>query len=72
MTPRPTARLVERLRHVEDGVRALLAALDRAALRGGGPVVVTLEAGPCGEVLAVEVAARYERRPDEPLTTVLP
>jgi hypothetical protein len=35
-------------------------------------VVVTLEAGPCGEVLAVEVAARYERRPDEPLTTVLP
>ena len=55
-------RLAERLEHLPDACRALLAALDRAKVRGGGDVVVRIEVGVGGEVDAVELPVRYVRR----------
>jgi hypothetical protein len=60
--PTPDERLRERLAHLPDACRALLAALDRQQLRGGGAVDVRLEVGATGGVVAVVLETRYEGR----------
>ena len=62
MTPTPSARLAERLAHLPDACRALLAALERQAARGGGEVELRLVVSSCGEVVRVEVPLVFERR----------
>ena len=62
--PTPSERLASRLEHLPDACRALLAALERAQLRGGGDVAVTFVVGAAGQV-AVEVPVRYERRSED-------
>ncbi|MGE5747305.1 MAG: hypothetical protein ACM33U_08590 [Solirubrobacterales bacterium] len=59
--PSPDERLRERLAHLPDACRALLAALDRAKLRGGGPVPVRLEVDGIGRVRCLEVEEREYR-----------
>ena len=58
----PEERLRDRLAHVPDACRALLAAMDRQAGRGGGEVQVRLHVGRDGQLEAVELATVYERR----------
>ena len=61
--PSPASRLAERLGELPSaGLRAWLAALDEQAARGGGEILVTLQVGRCGQVQAIEVSVRYERR----------
>lgn len=59
--PSPADRLADRLAHLPDGCRAILAAVERAGARGGGDVLVRLEVGKAGEVDAVELPHRYTR-----------
>lgn len=61
---RPSAaeRLVERLSHLQDGCRALDAQCDRTAERGGGELVVHLHITPSGDIMAMELVTRFERR----------
>lgn len=61
MQPSPDERLRERLAHLPDACRALLAAVERQAARGGGEVQVRLHIARDGEIEAVELPARYER-----------
>lgn len=60
--PGPDERLRQRLAHLPDACRALVAALERQATRGGGDIVVRLQVGREGDVETVEVATVYERR----------
>lgn len=60
--PTPDERLRERLAHLPDACRALLAALDRRATRGGGDVAVILHVTDEGEVWGLSVPVQYERR----------
>lgn len=60
--PTPAERLRERLEHLPDGCRALVAAIERVGLSGGGAVAVVLYVADDGHVRAVEVPVRYERR----------
>lgn len=60
MIPGPDERLRERLAHLPDACRALLAALDRQAARGGGDVAVHIHVEESGVVGAVTVPTRYE------------
>ena len=57
--PSPDERLRERLAHLPDACRALLAALERAQLRGGGPVVVRLDVGGTGRIRGVVVETEF-------------
>ena len=68
--PTPSDRVAARLEHIPDGCRALLAALDRAATRGGGDVLVRLEVSPDGEVTAVELPHRYSRQALDTVDTI--
>ncbi len=60
--PTPDERVRERLAPLPDGCRALLAALDRAQLRGGGPVTVRLEVGATGRLRRIVVEAEFTER----------
>jgi len=60
--PSPDERLRERLAHLPDACRALLAAVDRRASHGGGDVHVTLHVTREGEVWSISVPVWYERR----------
>ncbi len=60
--PSPDERLRERLAHLPDACRALLAALERQAARGGGEVTARFHVTRDGALEAVELPARYERR----------
>jgi hypothetical protein len=59
--PSPDERLRERLAHLPDACRALLAAMERQAARGGGEVTLRLHVTRDGEIESVELPARYER-----------
>lgn len=65
-SPGPDERLRERLAHLPDACRALLAALDRQASRGGGEVPARFIVGTDGEIERVEIAAVYERTVSRP------
>jgi len=60
--PTASERLLRRLAVLPDACRAIEAAIDRARIRGGGEVLVRLHVGREGELEAVEVPARFERR----------
>ena len=61
MTPSPAARLAERLEHVPDACRDILALLSRAQAAAGGDVLVRLIVDADGNV-EVELPRRYTRR----------
>ena len=63
--PSPSERLASRLEHLPDACRALLAALERAQLRGGGEVEITFVVGASGHVKGLVVPVRYERRSED-------
>lgn len=63
---RPDERLRERLAHLPDACRAILAALDRQAARGGGEVMLRLDVTRGGEIVRVELPHVYERPLDRP------
>lgn len=58
--PSPDERLAARLAHLPDACRAVLAAIDRQASRGGGDVRVTLHVGR-GGVEALELVERFSK-----------
>ena len=60
--PSPDERLRERLAHLPDACRALLAAMDRRAEDGGGDVPIVLHVTREGEVWSLSVPVRYKRR----------
>jgi len=60
--PSPDERLRERLAHLPDACRALLAAVERRASQGGGDVAVVLHVGRDGELWGLSVPVQYERR----------
>lgn len=61
MIPSPAARLAERLEHLPDACREILAQLDRAQAAGGGDALVRLIVDAEGNV-EVELPRRYSRR----------
>lgn len=65
MIPSPQDRLRDRLAHMPRACRDLLAAMDRQAARGGGRVQVWLQVDGAGQLEAVELVTRYERRLEE-------
>jgi hypothetical protein len=58
----PDERLRARLAHLPDACRALLAALERAQIRGGGPVTVRFEVTATGRIAGVVVEAWFAER----------
>jgi hypothetical protein len=60
--PSPDERLRERLAHLPDACRALLAAVDRRAEQGGGDVAVVLHVNREGDVWGLSVPVQYKRR----------
>jgi hypothetical protein len=68
--PAPSSRLTDRLDAIPDACRSILAALDRQACRGGGPVTLTLDVGPDGALRGIEVTARFEPRLDKACDTL--
>jgi len=60
--PSPDERLRERLAHLPDACRALLAAMERQAARGGGEVTLRLHVARDGELERIELGTVYERR----------
>lgn len=59
--PGPNERLCERLAHLPAACRALLAAIDRQAARGGGDVRVTLHVARDGQLEEMELTTRYTK-----------
>ena len=57
--PSPDERLRERLAHLPDACRTLLAALERARLRGGGEVTARFEVSGTGRIGGIVVEARF-------------
>ncbi len=59
--PSPDERLRQRLAHLPDACRALLAALERQAARGGGDVEVAFEVTMDGEIEGLRVTTRFAK-----------
>jgi hypothetical protein len=59
--PTPDERLRDRLAHLPAACRALLAAIERQAARGGGDVAVRLHVARDGQVEAIELTTRYTK-----------
>lgn len=60
--PGPAQRLVRRLDALPDGTRQLEAQVERVAARGGGEFMVRLHVDSSGEIVAMELVTRFERR----------
>jgi hypothetical protein len=56
----PDERLRERLAHLPDACRALLAALDRESARGGGEVELRLVVSGSGEIVRAVLLHAFE------------
>ncbi len=60
--PTPDERLRERLAHLPDACRALLAELDRAKFRGGAPVTVRFVVGGTGRITGLVIETEFPER----------
>jgi hypothetical protein len=60
--PSPDERLRDLVAPLPDGCRALLAAVDRQRLRGGGRVTVRFEVGATGRLRCIVVEAEFTER----------